>query len=216
MLNSLTKNQKIIFSIILFIMIIIIIYYIYSMLYKDNFTVLHYDNTLIETNLLETNQNILSNKEYFETNFIIVYVCGAVKENKVVKLKENSRICDAIEAVGGFTKEADLININLAYILEDGEKIYVPKKGEEISAKNNYYSNFQNYSSSYEKSNKININTATQTELETVPGIGPSSALKIINYREEHGKFNTIEDIKNVSGIGDAKFKKIKDYISIK
>ena len=90
------------------------------------------------------------------------------------------------------------------------------KKGEEISAKNNYYSNFQNYSSSYEKSNKININTATQTELETVPGIGPSSALKIINYREEHGKFNTIEDIKNVSGIGDAKFKKIKDYISIK
>ena len=118
MLNSLTKNQKIIFFIILLIMIIIIIYYIYSSLYKNNFVFSYYDNNLIENNLLENNQNNISNKETLESNFIVVYVCGAVKENKVVKLKEDSRICDAIDAVGGFSKDADVININLAHILE--------------------------------------------------------------------------------------------------
>ena len=66
------------------------------------------------------------------------------------------------------------------------------------------------------KTTKININKATQTELETIPGIGPSTALKIIDYREENGKFNSIEDIKNVSGIGDAKYEKMKDYITVK
>lgn len=212
MLNSLTKNQKIIFFIILLIMIIIIIYYIYSSLYKNNFVFSYYDNNLIDNNLLENNQNNISNKENIESNFIIVYICGAVKENKVVKLKENSRIYDAIEAVGGFTKDADVININLAAILEDGEKIYIPKKGEEINNETTTYLN----SSSYEKNNKININSATQTQLESIPGIGPSTALKIINYREEHRKFNNIEDIKNVSGIGAAKFEKIKDYIYVK
>ena len=63
---------------------------------------------------------------------------------------------------------------------------------------------------------KININKATQAELETIPGVGPSTALKIINYRNENGKYKNIEDIKNVSGIGDAKFEKMKDYITIK
>lgn len=212
MLNSLTKNQKIIFFIILLIMIIIIIYYIYSSLYKNNFVFSYYDNNLIENNLLENNQNNISNKETLESNFIVVYVCGAVKENKVVKLKEDSRICDAIDAVGGFSKDADVININLAHILEDGEKIYIPKKGEENNNESNNYLN----SSSYVKNNKININSATQTQLETIPGIGPSTALKIINYRETNGNFSKPEDIKNVSGIGDAKFEKIKDYIYVK
>ena len=63
---------------------------------------------------------------------------------------------------------------------------------------------------------KININKATQTELETIPGVGPSTALKIIEYREQNGKFKSIENIKNVSGIGDAKYEKMKDYITVK
>lgn len=216
MLDSLTKKQKIIFFIILLIMIIVIIYYLYSTLYKNEFTFSYVDNNLIESDLLENNQNTISVQEEAETNSIIVYVCGAVKENKVVTLEENSRICDAIDAAGGLTDDADITAINLAYILEDGEKIYIPKKGEEINVETDNSFNYQSSSYSSVKSNKININTATQTELETIPGIGPSTALKIINYREENGKFSNIDDIKNISGIGDAKYQKIKNYISVK
>ena len=221
MLEALSKKQKIIFFIILSIMIIFIIYYIYSTLYKDEFsfnTSNFIDNDLVETNIED--KNISS--ENSTDNSIIVYICGAVKESKVITLPEDSRISDAIDAVGGLTDDADLTNINLAYILEDGEKIYIPKKGEELQNEASTVSSsvqgssYSNYSATSTKSNKININKATQTELETIPGVGPSTALKIIEYREQNGKFSSIEDIKNVSGIGDAKYKKMKDYITVK
>ena len=209
MLESLTKKQKIIFIIILAIMVGVIIYYIYSTLYANDFSFSYEDNNLIINDLIEENDINISNLENSDTGTIVVYICGAVNENKVITLKENSRICDAIDAVGGLTDEADLTNINLAYILEDGEKIYIPKKGDEIQNTTISYTNSQN-------SSKININKATQSELETIPGIGPSTALKIIKYREENGKFSKIEDIKNISGIGEAKYEQMKDYISIK
>lgn len=209
MLESLTKKQKIIFFIILLIMVGVTIYYIYTTLYLNDFSFSYEENSLVSNDFIEDTANNISNIESLDTNTIVVYICGAVKESKVITLNENSRICDAIDAVGGLTDEADLTNINLAYILEDGEKIYIPKKGEET----------QNISTSYNNtstSSKININKATQTELETIPGVGPSTALKIINYRKENGKFSNIEDIKNVSGIGDAKFNNIKEYITVK
>ena len=209
MLESLTKKQKIIFIIILAIMVGVIIYYIYTTLYANDFSFSYEDNNLIINDLIEENDINISNLENSDTGTIVVYICGAVNENKVITLKENSRICDAIDAVGGLTDEADLTNINLAYILEDGEKIYIPKKGDEIQNTTISYTNSQN-------SSKININKATQSELETIPGIGPSTALKIIKYREENGKFSKIEDIKNISGIGEAKYEQMKDYISIK
>lgn len=221
MLEALSKKQKIIFFIILSIMIIFIIYYIYSTLYKDEFsfnTSNFIDNDLVETDIAD--KNIYS--ENSTDNSIIVYICGAVKESKVITLPEDSRISDAIDAVGGLTNDADLTNINLAYILEDGEKIYIPKKGEEpqneasTASSNAQSSSYSNYSVASTKSNKININKATQTELETIPGVGPSTALKIIEYREQNGRFSSIEDIKNVSGIGDAKYEKMKDYITVK
>jgi len=121
MLDTLTKKQKIIFFIILFIMSIIIIYYIYSSLYSNEFTL--YD----DTNLTSSNDLILDStintSEENEDNLITVYICGEVKENIVVTLLENSRVCDAIDAAGGLTPNADLTAINLACILEDGEKI---------------------------------------------------------------------------------------------
>lgn len=213
MLESLTKKQKIIFFIIIIIMILIIIYYIYSTLYTDDFS--YNAQSLIQenNNYSDTDGSVLENSE---DKTIVVYICGEVKESKVLTLKENSRICDAIDAVGGITENADITNINLAYILEDGEKIYIPKKGEETQTEDNSNSSSQMHSYTSSKSTKININKATQTELETIPGIGPSSALKIINYREENGKFKSIEDIKNVSGIGDKKFESIKEYITVK
>lgn len=221
MLEALSKKQKIIFFIILSFMIIFIIYYIYSTLYKDEFSFNSdnfIDNDLVETNIED--KNIYSKNS--TDNSIIVYICGAVKESKVITLPEDSRISDAIDAVGGLTDDADLTNINLAYILEDGEKIYIPKKGEEpqnedsTASSSVQSSSYSNYSVASTKSNKININKATQTELETIPGVGPSTALKIIEYREQNGKFSSIEDIKNVSGIGDAKYEKMKDYITVK
>lgn len=223
-LESLTKKQKIIFFIILSFMIIFIIYYIYSTVYKNesNFNI-STDDTIVVDDFFQNNLSDNSNVENtYTNNTIIVYVCGAVKESKVIKLEENSRISDAIDAVGGLNKDADLTNINLAYILEDGEKIYIPKKGESItnesdnSVSNSKTSSFSSSSSTSLNNNKININKATQTELETIPGIGPSTALKIINYREKNGNFSSIEDIKNVSGIGDSKYKNMKDYITVK
>ena len=108
----------------------------------------------------------------------------------------------------------------MAYILEDGEKIYIPKKGEQLSefSPSLIINNSSKVSSNTatSKSTKININKATQAELETIPGIGPSTALKIVTYRNENGKFKSIEDVKNVSGIGDSKYEKMKDYITIK
>lgn len=208
MLDSLTQKQKFIFAFILFIMLGVIFYYIYTTLYTNEIYFSEDDNILTVNNLIDKSEIQINNISNTELNNIVIYICGAVKESKVITLKENSRICDAIDAVGGLSNEADLSNINLAYILEDGEKIYIPKKGEEIQSITTSTLN--------SSSNKININKATQTELETIPGIGPSTALKIINYRKENGKFFSIEDIKNVSGIGDAKFESIKEYISIK
>ena len=205
MFENLNKKQKIIFIIILLIMIITIVYYIYSTVSDYNF-----ESTNTEENLIfnsSSDSDLTS-----DDNDILVYVSGCVKNNIVVQLKSGSRIKDAIDAAGGLTEEADLTSVNLAYILEDGEKIYIPKKGEEMPLEENS----SNYTSSSSKSSKININTATQTELESIPGIGSSTATKIIDYRKENGKFKNIEDIKNISGIGDAKFEKMKDYISVK
>ena len=114
-------------------------------------------------------------------------------------------------------------------------KIYIPTKQEKENEKNSntnmskteedvtekYVTTSSGVSSNKEKTentqnSKININTATQTQLETLPGIGPSTAIKILAYRKEKGKFKSIEDIKEVSGIGDSKFEKIKDYITVK
>ena len=170
-----------------------------------------------------------------EENNIVIYITGAVKKEGIYEIKENSRISDAIEAAGGLLENANIKDINLAYIIEDGVKIYIPtneevnkkeikvnikqentyvsKESEGIKTNTSYIENSK--SSTNNKNEKLNINTATQTELETLPGIGPSTALKIINYRKENGKFNSVDDIKKVSGIGDSKFDKIKDFIKV-
>ena len=131
-------------------------------------------------------------------------------------LESGARIVDAIEAAGGETDEADLTKLNLAYILNDGEKIKVPKKGEEQQEYITSTSGLETSEENKTESQKININTANLEELTKLPGIGEATANKIISYRKETGKFKTIEDLKNVPGIGNSKFDNLKDMITIK
>ena len=139
---------------------------------------------------------------------INVYVTGAVKAPEVYALPLNSIVKDAIAAAGGATAEADLEHINLALHLSDQMQIYVPRKGEAAPPPNGG-------SAPEAPTGKININTATVEELDKLPGIGPSIAKAIIDYRTANGPFKTIEDINNVKGIGDALFAKIKDSITV-
>jgi competence protein ComEA len=144
---------------------------------------------------------------------IVVHVTGAVPRPGVYALPQGARIQDAISAAGGFLAEADKELINLARPLEDGERLeipymegaspVIPTPGEEEGE------------FSTTESDLIDINTAAQFELETLPGIGPTTAQKIIEYREENGPFLAIEDIINVSGIGPGTYERIKDLITV-
>lgn len=211
-----TKQKIIIISII--IVLIIVGIYVYNIRFSEDIN----ENT--NENQLNTSfvENILEKDD--KNKEIIVHITGAVKKNGIVKLKEGARIYDAIEMAGGSTDDADLSKINLAYVLEDGQKVYIPKIGEinQENAEEEYitfeYGNNKNIIQDYNKggNEKVNINTANQTELETLPGIGTATAEKIIDYRNKNGKFSSIEDIQNVKGIGNAKYENIKESICVK
>jgi competence protein ComEA len=143
-----------------------------------------------------------------------VYVSGAVAHPDVYELPYDSIVKDAIEAAGGPVDEADLNRINLARRVHDEEQIYVPKKGEE-SPPVSPPSGPSLPSPSSQGGDKVNINTATAEELSTLPGIGPTKAQSIIDYRTANGPFQSIEDIEKVRGIGDATFDKLKDKITV-
>lgn len=159
-------------------------------------------------------------KEEILPKEIVVHITGAVQKEGIVRIKEGSRIIDAIEAAGGMSDEVNLDMINLAYTLKDGQKIYVPKLSDaERVFKEGEDSNIVIVDKGTEEdtnsSTKININTANITQLESISGIGESTANKIIQYREKNGKFKKIEEIKNVSGIGELKYENIKDDICV-
>jgi len=141
---------------------------------------------------------------------IIVQISGAVPRPGVYALPEGARVQDVISAAGGFLAEADKEFINLAQVLEDGERLDIP-----------FMEGFSPVIPTpviepvFSSSDLININTAASFQLETLPGIGPTTAGKIIAYREENGPFRSIEDIINVSGIGPGIYERIKDLITV-
>lgn len=206
-------NKKIIFIIII---ISGIIYGIFNY-FTQNKNKENLEN--ISQDIIINNQTENTTEENNNQEKIVIHITGAICNEGIYELEENSRIADAVKMAGGLKEDADLKQINLAYVLEDGMKINIPSKNEstnEASNKTESYITKENLNTSNNvKTSKVNINSATQTELETLPGIGPSTALKIINYRKEKGKFNKIEDIKNVNGIGESKFNKIKEFIKI-
>ena len=137
---------------------------------------------------------------------LVVDVGGAVNEPQVVELKPGSRVCDAIDAAGGLAENADITELNRAAEVTDGEKVYIPALGNKAAAEKGGDSS---------ETGKININSASSSELQTLTGIGPAKAEDIIDYRESSGKFKKIEDLKKVSGIGDKTFEKLKDMITV-
>ena len=141
-----------------------------------------------------------------------VHVCGAVRNSGVYLLAAGSRTADAIEAAGGFSEDADEDYLNLASFVADGSKIYVPTVEESVSMPDPKASSEGFFNSN---SHLININTADEKTLKTIAGIGDSRARDIINYRETHGEFKTVEDIMKVSGIKKKLFEKIKDLITV-
>ena len=144
---------------------------------------------------------------------VMIDVRGAVKSPGVYELDGGSRLGEAVTAAGGYSDEADQgwvdLNLNMARELSDGEKIFIPKKNESSNVQS---SNVQN---NIKSEKYVNLNAASQSELETLPGIGPSFAQRIIDYRQTNGGFKSIEEIQAVSGIGEKTFQKIKGQISI-
>ena len=148
------------------------------------------------------------------SGMLCVYVCGAVNNSGVYYLEAGSRVHEAVEMAGGFTQDAAEEYINLAQELEDGQQVYIPTLEEALEQGLSAGSSASS-SGTDSSDGLININTATSEQLQTLSGIGESKAAAIISYREENGDFGSIEDIKNVSGIGDSTYEKIKDYITV-
>ena len=145
---------------------------------------------------------------------IVVDVKGAVKAPGVYTLMLDDRVIDAITIAGGYTAEADPTHINHAQKVIDEMVIYVPKKGEDISVEQMTIVSSPS-ANSQASSGKVNLNAATESDLTTLPGIGPAKAKAILEYRQQNGRFKSVDDLKNVSGIGEKTFEKLKQYIEI-
>lgn len=143
---------------------------------------------------------------------IVVDVKGAVHVPGVYKALVGERVIDLIEKAGGITENADSKAVNFALRVTDEMVVYVPMIGEEIEGIGETTITPLDDS----KDGKINLNKASQSELETLPGIGPAKAQAIIDYREKNGPFKAIEDIRSISGFGEKTFEKLKDHISVK
>ena len=216
------KKKKFVFAIILLICPTILLVKD-KLNSKDDIYVLTEESTVSDENKNnDKKEKIEDEKENISNKEITVYVSGEVNKSGVVTLKEGDRLAVAVEKVGGTTKKADLNNINLAIRVKDEEHYIIPKIGEAKQEDLKDVNNTKDIENAEIKnentakdSSKININTATLEELDKLPGVGEATANKIISHREENGQFKTIEDIKNVNGIGDKKFEKMKELICV-
>lgn len=162
------------------------------------------------------NQSEVENKENEDNSSKMCQIDGCVNKPGVYSFKKDDRIKDIIDLAGGFTKDADTKSVNLAMKLKDEMKIFIPSKNEISKLQNhNTEKNSQIVTLKDNNStNLVNINTADSDKLQTLPGIGPSKAKKIIEFREKN-QFKKIEELKNVDGIGEKTFESLKSLITI-
>ena len=216
---SFTKREQIV--ILIFVVIIVFIVG-FSTFYKRDINIIskadepvyNEDLTVKSREESEEHQQSNNNVQDKEKSKIMVHISGEVHKPGLVMLIDGSRVIDAVELAGGLTQDADIDRINLAKRLVDEEKIYVPKIGEELKEdiKESTMSSSTSSSKLVNDNGKININTANKEELMSLPGIGEALANRILDYRQNN-KFKSINDIMNVSGIGEKKFDSIKDLI---
>ena len=202
--------------IIVIISVFIILFYSQkenqNKVYDDFFEIDNIENTI---NLEEKNTSNRAESQ-IDTDKIKVYITGEVNNPGVKEVEDGARIEDIIILAGGLTEFANISKVNLAYKLEDGQKIYIPNVNEKVEE----YITEENGEGIVEKTTKslakININTADIGKLCELPGVGESLASRIVLYREENGKFKSIDDLKNVSGIGEKKFESLREYVVVK
>lgn len=144
-----------------------------------------------------------------------VDVEGAVASPGLYLVSADARVNDAVAAAGGMTKEADRQRVNLAQKVEDGMQVYVPSREEASTASGVAATGTGQASSPGSSKGKVNLNTASAEELQTLSGIGPSLSQRIIDYRQANGPFKSVEDLRKVSGIGDTRFKSLKDLVCV-
>lgn len=168
--------------------------------------------TVEPESVLEKAETASAESEEEPDTFLYVYVCGAVVDPGVYRLHPGQRIYEAIDLAGGFTEEAAESYLNLAEPVTDGMKVEVPGKEQ---AEEWQESGLVTGSSPGQGNGKVNLNTAAKELLMTLNGIGEARAADIIRYRQEHGKFEKIEDIMQVPGIKETAFQKIKDEITV-
>lgn len=183
------KNKKI-FAIIAILIIVIVVIAIKIL---DKY---YQKNSDVDVGLAKM---VTEEKEEEIDEIIKVYITGEVNNEGVIELPQGSRIVDAIDKAGGKTEKADLKNVNLAYELEDGQKIYIPNKDDNLIDDFKVVDDgTEGIVNDNEKSNVININKASEMDLQALPGIGEGLATAIVKYRTENGTFKNIEDLKQV------------------
>lgn len=201
-MGSFTKKEQIAILVVALVVILSIGYkfFLQDYLKEDDESFGLIEDYLENPNNQETNEDLPDDD--FE---IMVHISGEVYRPGLVTLSNGDRLIDAVNLSGGLKNQADLDRINLAKKVQDEEKIYIPRIGEE---------NIPVIDSSTNGDTKININSCSKSDLESLPGIGPATADKILDYRENNA-FKKIEDIMNVSGIGEKKFESIKELIIV-
>lgn len=147
---------------------------------------------------------------------IAVYICGAISHPGVYRFAGRVRVCDVVDAAGGLKKQADSSAVNQARFVQDGEQIEIPTKQQSASHNRKQAVNTQGNATPDDSSgDKVNLNLATKEQLMTLPGIGEAKAEAVLAYREEHGSFQSPEDIMKISGIKDGVYQKIKEKITV-
>lgn len=176
------------------------------------------DNVAVEVLPTHVAEEVTSEIKKENTAELIVYVCGAVNNPGIYALETNSRLYEAIAMAGGFSAEADPAYHNLARSISDGERIYILSCAETKLLTTEQFLDGEDGTNgiSQETNGLINLNTATAEQLKQLPGIGEAKAASILEYRQKIGHFTDIEEIMNVSGIGEAMFEKIKNKITVK
>lgn len=207
------RKDKIIFAGIIFLAFLIANFF-YSDGILNNFTKNDEIVMVSEENSENKNKENEKNAQDLTSEDKKVYISGEVKNSGVYDIKDGDRLDDLVKRAGGLTEKADINSINLAMKLEDQMKIYIPNIDENQNINNNNLAIGEVSTTTSSQNNKINLNTATKEELMTLPNIGEKRAQAILDYRQEN-KFQKIEDIKNVSGIGEKYFEAMKDLITV-